>query len=347
MAFYVKRVKSAEHCPKVICNHALQEGYLPCFLIFRRSSVMHLLYRDAMCHFDRLLRRTMSRFPGPRDYTTGTERALFAFSGTTCYFPGCTAKVLIFVGSEPVSNVQIAHISGANQNSPRYDASMSDDERRAFANLILLCTPHHTIVDRLHPEDFPIDVLTGWKIGHERDAGIDQGALVTMTDEHLVELIESAVKSFGPQRSVVVDLGLGIANLPNRKILFLPTSTASSFFDMYSDLGPPVVIVTVRNQGALKSFVDSHTLRLFPSGTSLMSADHFPGTNPQLPYELEVGESASWMYLLFVIEPIITVLRTQGDSISCLTGEIVLGSGETLTSNELPIELLGSEFRLK
>ncbi len=281
---------------------------------------------------------------GPRDYTTGTERALFAFSGTTCYFPGCTAKVIIFVENEPVSNVQIAHIRGANTNSPRYDTSMSDDERRAFSNLILLCTPHHTIVDRLHPDDYPIEVLTEWKTGHERDAGIDQGALATMTDEHFVELIESAVKSFGPQRSVVVELGLGIAKLPDRSILVLPTSTASSFFDMYSDLGPPVIIVTARNQGALKSFVDSHALRLRPSGASLMSPDHFPGTNPRLPYELEVGESTSWMYLISVMESIVKVLRAQGGNISCLTGEIVLGSGETLTSDELPIELLGPKF---
>ncbi len=286
----------------------------------------------------------MTRTPGPRDYTTGTERALFAFSGTTCYFPGCTAKVIIFVENEPVSNVQIAHIRGANTNSPRYDTSMSDDERRAFSNLILLCTPHHTIVDRLHPDDYPIEVLTEWKTGHERDAGIDQGALATMTDEHFVELIESAVKSFGPQRSVVVELGLGIADLPDRGTLFLPTSTASSFFEMYSDLGPPVIIVTARNQGALKSFVDSHDLRLRPSGASLMSHDHFPGTNPRLPYELKVGESTSWMYLISVMEPIVTVLRAQGGNISCLTGEIVLGSGETLTSDELPIELLGPTF---
>jgi hypothetical protein len=48
--------------------------------------------------------------PGPRDYTAGTERALYAFSGTTCYFPDCTAPVIVFVGGEPVCNVQIAHV---------------------------------------------------------------------------------------------------------------------------------------------------------------------------------------------------------------------------------------------
>ena len=56
-----------------------------------------------------------------------------------CYFPDCTIPVIVFVGDEPVCNVQIAHVCGANANSPRYDPSMTDDERRAFANLILLC----------------------------------------------------------------------------------------------------------------------------------------------------------------------------------------------------------------
>jgi len=74
--------------------------------------------------------------PGPRDYTAGTERALYAFSAMACYFPDCTTPVIVFVGDEPVCNVQIAHVFGANPNSPRYDPSMTNGERRAFANLI-------------------------------------------------------------------------------------------------------------------------------------------------------------------------------------------------------------------
>jgi hypothetical protein len=77
--------------------------------------------------------------PGPRDYLVGTERALYAFARTTCYFPGCKTSVIVFVESEPVSNAQIAHIRGANPGSPRYDPAMTDDERRSYANLILLC----------------------------------------------------------------------------------------------------------------------------------------------------------------------------------------------------------------
>jgi hypothetical protein len=57
-------------------------------------------------------------FQGPRDYTVGTERALYTFSGTTCYFPECATQVVVFICDEPVSNVQIAHIRGAKPGSP-------------------------------------------------------------------------------------------------------------------------------------------------------------------------------------------------------------------------------------
>jgi hypothetical protein len=214
---------------------------------------------------------------------------------------------------------------------------MSDDERRAFTNAILLCTPHHIVVDRLHPEDYPVDMLMAWKRDHERDANIDQSALASVTDERLVELIEIAVKSVGPQRRVTVELGIGVATATG--VLLLPSEIAHSYFDMYGDLGPPVVVVTTRNQGALKSFVNVHAVRLCPSGASLMAPDHFPGVNPRLPYELEVGESASWMCRISVLLPIITVLRERGADVTTLEGEVVLGSGETVTCDQLQIEL--------
>src|ERR1700722_1625133 len=126
--------------------------------------------------------------PGPRDYTSGTERALYTFSGMACYFPDCSTPVIVFVNGEPVCNAQIAHVRGANPNSARYDPFMTDDERRAFANLILLCTPHHSIVDRLHPANYQPEELQQWKVKREADAGIDNIALSSLTEDRLVEL---------------------------------------------------------------------------------------------------------------------------------------------------------------
>lgn len=73
-------------------------------------------------------------------------RALYAYSGTKCYFPDCKEPV-VFVKGEPISNVAMAHIRGAKRGSARYDPSMTNHQRRSFPNLLLMCKPHHDVVD--------------------------------------------------------------------------------------------------------------------------------------------------------------------------------------------------------
>ena len=104
--------------------------------------------------------------PGPRDYTSTTRTALAAFSKGMCYFPGFTRPVIVLVDGEPYVDVHIAHIRDAEVGS-RYDPSMSNDERRAFSNLILLCKPHHDLVDKRHPTEFVPDHLLSWKVARE------------------------------------------------------------------------------------------------------------------------------------------------------------------------------------
>lgn len=61
----------------------------------------------------------------------------------------------------------VAHIHGVQPGSARYDTSMTDDDRRAFDNLILVCPNHHRLIDRLQPDDYPADMLRHWKANHE------------------------------------------------------------------------------------------------------------------------------------------------------------------------------------
>ena len=58
---------------------------------------------------------------------------------------------MCFIDDEPYINYQIAHIRDAMPGN-RYDPAMTNDERRAFQNLILLCKPHHELVDSRHPD---------------------------------------------------------------------------------------------------------------------------------------------------------------------------------------------------
>ncbi len=45
---------------------------------------------------------------------------------------------------------------------------MTDAERAAFANLILLCSAHHKLVDRDEPT-YPVERLEEWKADNEDD----------------------------------------------------------------------------------------------------------------------------------------------------------------------------------
>lgn len=109
---------------------------------------------------------------GPRDYEVGTERALFRLSSGTCYALGCDVQIMSLINGHAVVGVQLAHISGASPNSARYDPSMTGEERRSFANLILLCVGHHNLVDRLEPDKHPVEVLEQWKLDNEPADGI-------------------------------------------------------------------------------------------------------------------------------------------------------------------------------
>jgi hypothetical protein len=76
---------------------------------------------------------------GPRDYSAATRKALFALSLGRCYEPECQSRVIRMADGVPVVLIQISHIRAAKKDGPRYDPSMTDEQRRSFPNLLLLC----------------------------------------------------------------------------------------------------------------------------------------------------------------------------------------------------------------
>ena len=132
--------------------------------------------------------------PGPRDYSRGTRAALAMLSKGSCYYPGCGEPTIVFIEGEPIINYHIAHIRDANPGN-RYVAGMTDDERRSFANLVLLCKPHHDWVDKVHPDRFTIEDLDSWKEEREQ-TGIDQLRGVDgLTENRLRELIREVMSA--------------------------------------------------------------------------------------------------------------------------------------------------------
>ncbi|EPI6151985.1 hypothetical protein ACS8S8_004130, partial [Vibrio vulnificus] len=112
-----------------------------------------------------------------------TVRALFARSGNQCAFPGCTHQM---INSKQQFVGQICHIEAAMPQGERFNAEQSDEERRSYDNLLLLCYQHHIETDDV--DEFTVEKLKIIKQRHESqflksDFKIDESALFRLTFE--------------------------------------------------------------------------------------------------------------------------------------------------------------------
>lgn len=95
--------------------------------------------------------------------TKEETRSLFAKTGNQCAFPGCNHPLVL---EDDKYVAQVCHIEAANFGGPRYNAAMTDEERKANSNLIVLCYMHHKITD--DEEEFTVDDMKKMKEDHEK-----------------------------------------------------------------------------------------------------------------------------------------------------------------------------------
>lgn len=101
-----------------------------------------------------------------RQYKPSTVRRLDTLSGNECAEPSCRRPLIAEDGKSIIS--KICHIEAASKNGPRWNSGMTDDERRHYKNLILLCDEHHVIIDNKENEGvYPAKLLNEWKKQHE------------------------------------------------------------------------------------------------------------------------------------------------------------------------------------
>ncbi|MBG2712354.1 hypothetical protein I4558_16970 [Proteus mirabilis] len=103
---------------------------------------------------------------GPRDYRPKDIRRLDTLSGNKCAAPHCNKNLVSIDGSSIVS--KICHIEAASPKGPRYNSSMTNDQRRGYDNLILLCDECHIMIDNMdNIKKYPVSLLHEWKKNHE------------------------------------------------------------------------------------------------------------------------------------------------------------------------------------
>jgi hypothetical protein len=94
-----------------------------------------------------------------------TVKRLFALSGNRCAFPKCQAPLAL---NETLVG-EVCHIKGKLPGAARYDPAQTPAERNTYENLILLCAPHHTVVDD-DEESYTVERLRKMKMDHESRA---------------------------------------------------------------------------------------------------------------------------------------------------------------------------------
>jgi hypothetical protein len=132
------------------------------------------------------------------NFSASTKELLARRVGYRCSHPECPLSTIgPALGDTRAVNIgQAAHITAAASGGPRYDASLSEDERRSFENGIWMCANHAKQVDS-DEEHFSVGLLREWKANAEKEAfdaltsGNGSPAASTLDiDEELLELLE-------------------------------------------------------------------------------------------------------------------------------------------------------------
>jgi hypothetical protein len=105
------------------------------------------------------------------DFNQKTKRLLAQRAGNLCSNPECQAPT-----SGPcrqldksITTGDAAHITAASPNGPRFDPSLTSEERRTYDNGIWLCVTHARVVD--HDEaGHSVELLRNWKTHAEAHA---------------------------------------------------------------------------------------------------------------------------------------------------------------------------------
>ena len=91
-----------------------------------------------------------------------TKRHLFLLSRNECAFPGCCQKI---VDEEWHYIGKICHIEAANIGGERFNPNQTNEQRRDFSNLVLMCGNHHDVTNDVRR--YTVKVMKNIKANHE------------------------------------------------------------------------------------------------------------------------------------------------------------------------------------
>lgn len=109
------------------------------------------------------------------EFTANTKRILAERAGQRCSNPDCgrnTAGPSDDGSGESTQLGKAAHITAAAEGGPRYDPTLTQEQRHSPGNGIWLCAECADRVDKGENEhQYPVELLRHWKKFHESTTG--------------------------------------------------------------------------------------------------------------------------------------------------------------------------------
>lgn len=167
----------------------------------------------------------MSCSRGAASPDTHTQRRLFAASAGYCQNPACTNELFVDAAGKSIHVAEMAHVFAANDGGPRAKSMLTEAERGAFENLLVLCANCHTMVDKA-PDAFPDQRMLAWKREHANKLKglfgaiqFDSRAAARQVVEPLLAQNFAIFQNYGPHIDAARNPESGAAEQWKRKML--------------------------------------------------------------------------------------------------------------------------------
>jgi hypothetical protein len=104
------------------------------------------------------------------EFPKSVVEALAKRAAYICSNPDCRASTIAPSPDDESKFIYIgkaAHVTAASSGGPRFDETMSPEERSAIGNGIFLCSNCADMIDKIEGRDYPVASLLRWKDEHE------------------------------------------------------------------------------------------------------------------------------------------------------------------------------------
>jgi len=137
------------------------------------------------------------------DFSPKTKRLLADRVGHVCSNPDCRAPTSgpQLESDKAVVAGDAAHITAASPKGPRYDSSLTSEERRHHSNGIWLCVRDARIVDQ-DKSRYTVELLRRWKAEAEEDAK----RRLARPQDHGVSVSAEVMEFSGYAKSIIAAL---------------------------------------------------------------------------------------------------------------------------------------------